>query len=443
MSDTPSERWSPEQIMALAPDASSQKAARGLASPGRWTGTGWQPDGEPPSIWGLCAGSGAKPYQTVVDLAEPAYRCSCPSRKFPCKHGLGLLLVWSAGGLAEAEPPDWVAEWHAGRAKRKATRAEAAEVTPEKAEQRRVAAAKTAAKRADRVAGGLSELERWLGDQVRQGLAGLGRQAYGHWDGMAARLVDAQAPSAASAVRRLASVASRPERLLTELALLRLLTAGYERLAELPDELAATVRSRIGFPVTTDEVLARPPVRDEWTVVAVRDEAEDTLRVRRSWLLGAESRRPALILSFAGPGQSLPADLPVGGCVDADVHYYPGGGPLRALVGTRHGPIRPTSAPGGAVPVSAALDAYASALAADPWLERWPVLLDEVAFARADDRWYLRDKSGEALALETYADPPWTLVAAAGGGPATVAGEYGPAGLRPLTAWVDGRLVLA
>ncbi len=79
---------------------------------------------------------------------------------------------------------------------------------------------------------------------------------------MAARLIDAQAPAAAGAVRRLGGIAGIgpqwADRLLGELGLLRLLVAGHDRLAELPPELAATVRSRIGFPVATEDVLAGP-----------------------------------------------------------------------------------------------------------------------------------------------------------------------------------------
>lgn len=30
---------------------------------------------------GLCRGSGYKPYQTVVDLGEPAFECSTPARR--------------------------------------------------------------------------------------------------------------------------------------------------------------------------------------------------------------------------------------------------------------------------------------------------------------------------------------------------------------------------
>ncbi|PZG16149.1 SWIM zinc finger family protein, partial [Nonomuraea aridisoli] len=112
------ERWSRDQVLALAPDASSQKAAQGVAAATKWslrgtTGT---------VLYGACKGSGAKPYLACVDLSEPAYRCSCPSRKFPCKHALGLLLLWSSDGVPEGEgaAPEWVTEWVQARAERAA-----------------------------------------------------------------------------------------------------------------------------------------------------------------------------------------------------------------------------------------------------------------------------------------------------------------------------------
>ncbi|WP_345711501.1 SWIM zinc finger family protein, partial [Kineococcus glutinatus] len=112
-----SQRWSPEQVLALAPDASSTAAARKLAVPGPWSETG--ASAAPPGVWGVCAGSGARPYQAVVDLAGPAYRCTCPSRKFPCKHALALLLRWVAGEVPQAaEPADFAAAWLASRAER-------------------------------------------------------------------------------------------------------------------------------------------------------------------------------------------------------------------------------------------------------------------------------------------------------------------------------------
>src|SRR5687768_12992448 len=127
----PSMNYSPEQIIALAPDAASAKAGRGLATAGKWQNVGQ----DERALWGECQGSGAKPYQTVIDLNEPAFKCSCPSRKFPCKHALGLFLLIAnqtanpgAGSTASTTTtsgiattahtgtaPAWAAEWLAKR----------------------------------------------------------------------------------------------------------------------------------------------------------------------------------------------------------------------------------------------------------------------------------------------------------------------------------------
>src|SRR5262249_2936487 len=150
--------------------------------------------------------------------------CSCPSRKFPCKHALGLLLLWATGVVAEAEMPAWVQEWHDSRAARAAktqARREAAASGAEPTPQRTQAAARRAAQRDDRVTAGVAELAQWLDDQVRQGIAGLDKAGYQHFDTVAARLVDAQAPGLAGQVRALGGVASSgsgwDHRLLAEL----------------------------------------------------------------------------------------------------------------------------------------------------------------------------------------------------------------------------------
>jgi len=435
-------------VEALAPDASSLSSARALASGVNWSEAN-HARGAPPTLWGLCRGSGAKPYQTCVDLVEPAYKCSCPSRKFPCKHALGLLLLWSAGSVVEtdaADAPEWVREWHAGRAGRAATRearkaTERGETTPaqERAAQRR------AAQRADRVNAGLAELDRWLLDQVRGGIAGLDRVGYRHFDQMAARLVDSQAPGAAGDVRRLAGVAASgagwPGRMLADLGLLRLLTGAYRRIADLPEPLAATVRGRVGFTVPTEQVLAAPPVRDEWQVIGVRDEFDERLVTRRSWLIGRGTCRPALVLSFAMPGQPLAADLVVGTAVDADLCFYPGAQPLRAVAAHRHDAPQPFTEPSPSAGVEAALTGYADAVAGDPWLTQWPVLVRGTLVRGS--QWQLVDAAGDALPLHPAAGEPWRLLAAGGGHPTVLAGEWGPAGLRPLTCFVDGEAVRA
>ncbi|MET0493695.1 MAG: SWIM zinc finger family protein [Actinoplanes sp.] len=434
----PVERWSTAQVIALAPDPGSLKGARGVSSASKWPESGLHEE----VVWGLCKGSGKNPYQVCVDLSGPAYKCSCPSRKFPCKHALGLLLLWSEG--AELDPaaplPAFVSEWLASRTARAAKAAApkpAGPVDP-------AAAQKRALQREERVAAGLAELRRWLDDQVHQGLAGAERAGHKPYDTMAARLVDAQAPTAASAVRRLGSVAGIgpqwADRLLGDLAMLRLLVAGHERLDTLPPALAATVRARIGFPVAADDVLATPPLRDHWQVLGQVDSDEGTITTRRSWLRGADSGRFALILSFAAPGQSLAADVVPGTWIEAELCFYPGAAPLRALVKERFGTPRPLTAPAGAAGLRAALAGWAATLAAEPWRYDAPMLLAGVV-PSADG--FLTDASGESLPLASGHREPWWLLAAAGGRPATVAGEWSPGGLRPLAAWVDGGYVPA
>jgi len=430
----PDERWSTAQVAALAPDSGSMTGARRVGTPGHWQEPGRLAD----VLWGLCKGSGKNPYQVCVDLSGPAYKCSCPSRKFPCKHALGLLLLWAEGAPVSAETPAFAAEWMAARAAR-ATATPRAASAPDLA-----AAAKRSAQRGERVAAGMTELRRWLDDQVQQGLAGAEQAGHRPFETMAARLIDAQAPTAASAVRRLGGIAGVgpqwADRLLGELGLLRLLVSGHARLDTLPDPLAATVRGRIGFPVSTEEVLAGPQVRDTWQVLGQVDSDDGALMTRRSWLSGVTSGRFALLLSFAAPGQSLATEVVPGTSFDASLCFYPGAAPLRALVATRHEAVVPLVAPAGALPMRSALAGWSAALAAEPWRYDSPVLLADVVPSGGG---WLTDAAGESLPLAAGHREPWWLLAAAGAAPATVAAEWSPGGLRPLAAWADGRYVPA
>ena len=62
----------------------------------------------------------------MVDHVHVAWRCSCPSRSQPCKHALALLVMWVRGQVPAAPAPTRVASWVDGHARREAAAGAAA-----------------------------------------------------------------------------------------------------------------------------------------------------------------------------------------------------------------------------------------------------------------------------------------------------------------------------
>jgi hypothetical protein len=341
------------------------------------------------------------------------------------------LLLWSEGLVPGAEEPAaYAAEWLQERATRATAKRSVAAPDPAAAQRR-------AEQRDARVAGGLDELERWLADQVRTGLAGTERAGYSHFSQVAARMIDAQLPGVAGELKRLPAVAASGDgwagRLLAAYGRLHLLIAAFRRLDALPAPLAETVRAHLGYPVAKEAVLARPGVRDQWSVLARHDDVEEKLRTRRAWLRGVATGRDALVLSFAAPGQNLDDSLSAGMTLDAELHFYPGAAPLRALAGQRHATVERFVRP-GAAGLDAAPAALAAARAADPWLTQWPALVCGVP-VRTDSGWVLAAEDG-ALPLRRHqaTEGPWRLVAVAGGRELPVYGEWDGVSFEPLAA---------
>lgn len=424
-----------EGVLALAPDDSSAKAARGLTSPAKWPLLG----ADERAAWGECQGSGSKPYQTQVDFNGPAFRCSCPSRKFPCKHGLALLLLRAQDGtlFKAGDAPAWVNEWLASRGEKaqkkeqKLAEKAAEPVDPQAAEKRE-------AQRWQRIEGAAQELQRWLSDQLARGLGTLNPELLRGWHTMAARMVDAQAPGLGQRVRDAADGVRQgedwPERTLHRLGLLQLACEALSRRTTLTPGVQADLRIVAGWPQDKVEVLADGErVADRWTVLGVvHDERDAKLVERRVWLQGERSGRRAWLLDHAFGGRGFEQGWMVGTGVEAVMAFFPGAGGLRALA------VDPLGAPGApAWPRPALVDewqAMATRVAACPWVSLHPLTLTGAVPLRAGER--LLAVTGErALPLTIGDADTWSLLAASGGHPLQLFGEWDGQMLRPLTAW--------
>ena len=440
--------YSSEQIIALAPDAASAKAGRSLATASKWQNVGQ----DERALWGECQGSGAKPYQTVVDLSEPAFKCSCPSRKFPCKHALGLfLLVANQPATATGiDVPAWAAEWLAKRDQQAQRRSEAAkkpDEEPDEATRARRASqkARRSLDREAKVVAGLGELELWLRDLLRHGLASAQTRSIDYWEQMAARLIDAQAPGVARRVRDLSRVPQSgdgwSERLLAKVSSLFLLLKAFERIETLPAATQADVRSAIGWSYKEEELPEENVISDEWLLLGQRTTGEEGLRVRRTWLWGQRSARGALVLEFAAPGQHLATEFLPGTTIEAELIFYPSNYPLRAALKKRVNTTQSLKEIPGYPTSDQLLMTYAGVLALNPWLEAIPAPLQTVVPVLRGEQWFASDNNNQLLSLKCEAISGWKLRALSGGYPITVFGEWNGRSLLPISAWSEGRHV--
>ncbi len=409
------------------------------------------------AAWGRCQGSAATPYETVVAADRPSTTsCSCPSRNRPCKHAVGLADLAADGQIALTDEPDWVAGIVGRRPFTQVTPGDATSTGPREGLVDPEAAVRRAEARRDKVAAGLAELQLWLGDQVRTGLAGLPRAGYGHFDAIAARMVDAQAPGVAATLRALPAdlvTADWPGRALHALGGLHLLARAHQQLDDLPEELAATVRSRVGYPVSKETVRSRPAVSDRWWAIAGIDTVEYQLTTRRVWLRGLDTGRWAMWLTVAPPGRDLDLTIRPGRTYACAAQFYPGSGQYRALI---EPPLPDPDLPPisdltpdavaltrswGGDDLTAIGTQLAELLAADPWATRLPVVLAGVPVPPppAGGPWQLRDAGGRAVPLVEDEGDPWPLVAQSGGEPLQVMGEYDGRRLLPLAVLPDAR----
>jgi hypothetical protein len=424
--------WTTEQAVSLAPDAAALKTAQSVASPRKWTGLGRDDD----FVWGLAQGSGAQPYQVQIDLTEPAFKCSCPSRKFPCKHGLGLLLLFAGQGSAvpAGTKPDWVVEWASKRAekiaKKETKAAEVAAAPPDP-----VAQAKRREKREANVAAGVAFLEGWLRDLARQGLAAVQPAGYGFWDMPARRLIDAQAPGLARRVRSLAGVvgasAQTEEPAIAELGRLYLLVAASQRREALTPAWQDEIDAQLGRTIEQDELRSQAGVTGTWFVGAQTVREDEKILTRSSYLFSTTGDT-ARLLEFSPASHPSLASLALGRWVDGELVYFPGVQNRRALWKRP-----PQDSAGGSLTFlprcEDVLAVHAALLAENPFADASPVLVELIPL-RSDDRWWLGDESGAALPVVASFALGWELLACAGGRPVRLVGLWDGFAFTPLTA---------
>lgn len=431
---------SEEQILSLAPDESSKKSGKELANTSKWV----KRESSDRALWGECQGSGKLPYQTQIDLTSIAFKCSCPSRKFPCKHGLGLLLLYARDKklFSSANEPVWVTGWLDKRTEKEEKKSD------KKEKEKKVdpaAQAKRQETRLKRVEEGMTDLRLWIKDIIRNGLLNIPGKEQGYFESMEKRMVDAQAPGLANMIRSLREVSFFQDgwqtQFLDQLIRIYIVLEGFPRLENLPIELQDEIKTLVGFTQNQDEVKAEIGLRDDWFVLAKRTNKDDNLSTERNWLYGLKSKRFALILQFYVKGQLPEVTLVPGSCIDATLVYFKGANSLRGLIKEQFQVKSET--------VITAVDNWdevsvsmSEIHALNPWTNNLPVIVDNVVPLKTNDRWILKDQNGKGVLIYDRFHNIWKLMSVSGGKPVRIFAIGNENVFEPLGAWMNNRYIM-
>lgn len=195
-----------QQIIAMAPNQSAVSNAKKISQKGGFVRLECSADDT--FYLGECSGSGKSNYITSVDFidaASPVCRCTCPSRQFPCKHGLALLFEINAKktfGVCEI-PEDIQKKREKKQARvEKAQVAEgsegAGELTEEEAAKKKAAAEKSSkaakVKKIKKQLEGLTLAEKLVTDLMKAGLGTMGGTALKTYEQLSKQLGDYYLP---------------------------------------------------------------------------------------------------------------------------------------------------------------------------------------------------------------------------------------------------------
>ncbi|MCC7504543.1 MAG: hypothetical protein IT259_04540 [Saprospiraceae bacterium] len=388
--------------------------------------------------------AGPVSHRLVFDDAHQTAYCSCPFFPKPCGHALAFARLCGPGDFFPelAQMPDWASALLQGRSIRTG-------ISADQAEQREAAVQQRRLERLERAEAGLTDLESWLLDTFRRGLATTASDENRYTDNIAARAADASLSGISRRLRLLSELpatdAAWSEKTLDTLAELWTAFRAFQQRAHLPEGLLHDLQNYLGISAKKEEALSGPDhVGDTWAVLGRREEiVENQLQVRRTWLLGANSGRYALLLDYAfGLSGGFPPGFMPGEVVKGTLAFYPSARPLRALAtDDLHTLAKKVEKLPGYPDCAAFMQEWATAVGDMPWLNLMPGAFTALTPVRYQEQCWLRDNRGDGLLLSGLPGDGWKLLALGGGHPIGVFGEWDGTALRVLSVVADGRMV--
>jgi hypothetical protein len=413
--------WSTDRIRGLAPNLLVANSGVTSATSDRWQALGFGDD----KLWGEFPARQNKVTRTQIHLKPLAAVCSCTNRSFPCSHIIGLLLIAhnEPQRFTPKSPPDWL---QPPLSKSDYANSGQASISD--------------ARRLDDVRAGMAELEIWLRDMVHQGLAELANRPKIYWTRMIDRLIDARADEIAQQLRTVSTLPGTtpdwPQQLLRQIGKLYLLTRGFDHYEALPRANQADLQSAVGW---LPAINPNDSVTDEWLVLGRTIRPIAKRNIQHTWLTGIRSGRSAVIKHELVQQTGLQPLYPTGAILTGTALFRHGAAPMSIVF--EHPPA--TILSNDALisenrTISAEFQRFNQTIAANPWLQLFPMWLDAVWPVHDNPVWHLRDASGFIVPLDPEFSVGWYLLAKGGGQPITLFGTWNGADFQPVSTIAGG-----
>ena len=390
-----------EYILSISPDAPSTKNANKIFSK-----TKWEVKKSDRAVWSEIYGSGKKPYLTQIDVGDIAFKCSCPSRKFPCKHGLALGLYLAQNGsenLLEEDEPLWVKEW----IDKRATKAEKKASTPVKVKSKE-SIEKLENRRWNQAKIDIEFLELWLQDTIKLGILDLPNREYEYWEDLKKRMVDLKISGFNAFFSQFQTMAYEKDweqKVLVLLTQIHQLVASVKNHESLDETLKKELAMLLGWSVNKKELLANEKsemVDDVWMVTKVLVEEQDRLTIRKVYLYGTTSNRWAFILEFAHGNSYFEEHYLEGSLMQAKLVFYEGLFNQRAFLKIKGAKeVSDFKALSPFSNLQEAHNSFKEALISFPWIFDYPLFVSGCNVVHKDKKFYIVDRTDSLMELKS------------------------------------------
>jgi len=294
---------------------------------------------------------------------------------------------------------------------------------------------------------GMQDLELWLCDLIRAGIASVEAKDYAFWQDFSARMVDTQLSALGPRIRALQLLPHGdqdwPEQMLQELTELYLLARGFRQLDALPQNMQDQLLRIAGITDKRKDLLEHSGIEDQWGVLGQFEGVNiDNGYFRRTWLRGRHSRKMALLLDYNYQNRGYTSEWEIGRIYRGKLVYYPANYPQRALLVEPQLENEIIRKMKGHAHTEPFLNEYAAALAANPWLTNFPCCLENMRPVFQKDQLFLVDQQQYQLPLYAKSTQVWQIMALSGGSPLTIFGEWTGTLFLPLSVVIHERFVV-